>query len=468
MDGVEPGGMPSRRGLVIGLMLCVVAIAFEAIAVVTAMPAAAADLGDLDLYAWAFTAFMIAQTFAIVAAGQASDKFGPKLPLVIGFVVFALGLVLAGLAPTMQVLVAGRFVQGLGGGTMNLAVMVLIGRLFDPKERAVMMTWLSIAWMAPALFGPLVAAWLSTTWSWHWVFFSVLPLMAIGGALILPPLARTELGPTEPVPAGPGARTETRGSRMLIAAALVAAGTVALQVAGQRFELWSLLWLVAGLGVLGYALPVLLPPGYRPAGPGLAATVNVRLLATGAFFGAETFLPLTLINAEHFDLAGAGLVLTVGSAGWTFGAWLQSRRWLRLRRDQIVVAGVAGEAVGLVMIAIAAWLPGQLSWLMIAGWAVGGLGMGLHMASTSLVVMELSAEAELGRNTSSLQVSEALGNSVAAGIAGTIFAAFLTSQSLAFGWLFVAMAMLTMLGLASSLRIGPVVNHSLDNISTSR
>jgi hypothetical protein len=57
---------------------------------------------------------------------------------------------------------------------------------------------------------------------------------------------------------------------------------------------------------------------------------------------------------------------------------------------------------------------------------------------------------------------------VAAGIAGTIFAAFLTSQSLAFGWLFVAMAMLTTLGLASSLRIGPVVNHSLDNISTSR
>jgi MFS family permease len=463
MDGQERGGAPSRRGLVVGLMLCVVAIAFEAIAVVTAMPAAAADLGDLGLYAWAFTAFMIAQTFAIVAAGQASDRFGPKAPLIVGFVVFALGLVIAGLAPTMLVLVAGRFVQGLGGGTMNLAVMVLIARLFDSKQRAQMMTWLSIAWMAPALFGPLVAAWLSTTLSWHWVFFSVLPLMVIGGALILGPLAKTHLGPTET-----GDLTPTRRGGPLIAAALVALGTAALQLAGQRFEWWSLAWLAAGLGLLGYALPVLLPPGYRLAGAGLAATVNVRLLATGAFFGAETFLPLTLVNAEHFDLAGAGLVLTVGSLGWTVGSWLQSRPWLRLRRDEIVVAGVAGEVIGLALIAIAAWVPGQLAWLMILGWTVGSLGMGLHMSSTSLVVMELSAEAELGRNTSSLQVSEALGNSVVAGIAGTIFAAFLTSQALAFGWVFVAMAMLTTLGLASSLRIGPVVNHSLDNISTSR
>jgi MFS family permease len=464
MSSEESTDAPSRRGLVTGLMLCVVAIAFEAIAVVTAMPAAAADLGDLSLYAWAFTAFMIAQTFAIVAAGQASDRRGPRGPLVVGFIVFALGLLVAGSAPTMLILVLGRFIQGLGGGTMNLAVMVLIARLFDARERAVMMTAMSMAWMVPAFVGPLVAAWLSTTWSWHWVYYAVLPLMAVGGVLIIGPLRRADLGPAKVDPDQPGAS----GGRLLGAAALVALGAAALQLAGQQFDPWSLAWLAAGVALLGIGLPVLLPSGYRPSGPGLAATVNVRLLATGAFFGAETFLPLMLVRAEHYELAAAGLVLTVGSVGWAAGSWLQSRPWLKLRRDQIVTVGVVATVLALVLIAVAAWLPGRLAWLLIIGWVIGGLGMGMHMASTSLVVMELSAEHELGRNTSSLQVSEALGNSVAAGIAGTIFAAALANQTLAFGSLFSAMTVLAVLGLASSVRIGPVANHSLGNISTSR
>jgi MFS family permease len=464
VSGTSPVDAPSHRGLIAGLMLCVVAIAFEAIAVVTAMPAASADLGDESLYAWAFTGFMIAQTFAIVAAGQASDRRGPKGPLVVGFVIFAAGLVVAGLAPSMLVLVIGRVIQGLGGGTMNLAVMVLIGRLFDARERAVLMTGMSLAWMLPAFVGPLVAAWLSTTLSWHWVFFSVLPLMVIGGALIVAPLRKTDLGPVEADPN----LAPVRGGRLLIAAALVALGVAALQVAGQRFDLWSIPLVLAALALLGYGLPSLLPAGYRPSGSGLAATVNVRLLATGAFFGAETFLPLMLVRVEGYELATAGLVLTVGSVGWALGSWLQSRRWFRLRRDHIVVVGVLATVLGLVLITITAWLPGQISWLAMLGWVVGGFGMGLQVASTSLVVMELSAEAELGRNTSSLQVSEALGNAVAAGIAGTIFAALLAHQTQGFGWLFVAMTVLAVLGLASSVRIGPVVNHSLDNISTSR
>ncbi|HAM44728.1 MAG TPA: MFS transporter, partial [Propionibacteriaceae bacterium] len=125
MEQAEPRRR-SHTALVVGLLLCVVAIAFEQIAVVTAMPAAAADLGDLDLYAWAFTGFVIPQIVAIVVAGRASDKVGPRLPMVVGFVVFAAGLVVAGSAPSMQILLLGRFIQGLGGGTMNLTVMVLV------------------------------------------------------------------------------------------------------------------------------------------------------------------------------------------------------------------------------------------------------------------------------------------------------------------------------------------------------
>lgn len=445
--------VPSRRGLTVGLLLCVVAIAFEAMAVVTAMPAAAEDLGDLDLYAWTFSAFMLAQTFAIVAAGQFSDRFGPRLPMVAGFVVFAVGIVISASAPTMPLLLVGRFVQGLGGGTMNLAVMVLVARVFDERERAVLMTGFSAAWMIPSFVGPPLAAWLSTTMSWHWVFWSVLPLMAVGGALIFGPLRELDLPPAADVPAAP---------RQLVWAALVAVGAAALQVAGQHIELWSLVWAAVGLVLLWRALPPLLPAGFRPTGRGLAAVIVVRAFTAGAFAGGQTFLPLMFVRAEGLGLEVAGAIITIGSCGWMLGAWLQSRPWLSLRRDQIIVAGTASVLAGLVLVAVSAWLPGRLLALAVAGWVLAGLGMGLSLASTSLAVMQLSETVELGRNTSSLQVGEALGNSIGAGIAGTLFALGLAQSSLVFGFgaPMTAMAVIAALGLAASVRIGPVQNFS--------
>lgn len=445
---------PSRRGLTIGLLLSVVAIAFEAMAVLTAMPAAAEDLGDLNLYAWAFTAFMIAQTFAIVAAGQFSDRFGPKPPLMVGFVVFAIGLVVCGAAPTMPVLLAGRFVQGLGGGTMNLAVMVLVARVFDERERAVMLTGFSAAWMVPSFVGPPIAAWLSTTFSWHWVFWSVLPLMAVAGALILKPLRAAHLPPHSDVPAAP---------QQLGWAALVAAGAALLQLAGQHITLLSLLWAALGVGLLWWGLPPLLPPRFRPAGRGLDAVVVVRSLSAGAFAGAQTFLPLMLVQAEGLSLGWSGAVLTTGSAGWMLGAWLQSRPWLRLRRDQIIIAGAVSTTIGLVGVAAAGWAPQRLLAVAVVGWVFGGLGMGLSLASTSLAVMQLSEPVEIGRNTSSLQVGEALGNSIGAGLAGTLFALALAQGITALGFAgpLTAMVGLAALAVASSTRIGALENHSV-------
>ena len=454
----------SRRGLTIGLLLCVTAVAFEGMAVVTAMPAAAADLGDLHLYAWAFTAVMIPQMFAIVVAGRMCDRIGPTRPLLVGLAVFAVGVVVAALAPTMLALLVGRAIQGLGGGALNLALMVLTAVAYDPAERARIMTWYSACWMLPSFIGPAVAAWLSETFSWHWVFWSVLPLVAIGLAFMAPTLAR--LSARAAVAAAMAENTDASETTPPVirthAALAVAAGLALLQWAGQRLEPMSLVWAVAALVLLVVWFPRLMPQGFTPVAPGLSATIMVRGLMAGSFFGMQTFLPL-MLTGRGASLMAAGAVITVGSVGWMTGSWLQARPWLRLSRNQIIQAGSCSLAAGVALIAASGWLGGADLILPTVGSVFAGLGMGLQSASTSLVTMQLSSESDIGRNTSSLQVGETSGNAVFAGGAGTIFAALSTqaTDAVTFGTLMTALAVVGALGIAAAHRIGHVRNFSL-------
>ena len=180
----------SQRALTIGLCAIVVAIAFETIAVATAMPIAARDLEGLDYYAWAFSAFMIGMLFATVICGRVSDRIGPAKPLLVGLMIFLAGLVIAGSARYMAQLVAGRLVQGLGSGAMNVAIYVCVAVAFSRRQRPKMFTYISTAWVLPSFVGPPVSAWLTQHLSWHWVFFAVIPLVIFGGAMAFPSLLR--------------------------------------------------------------------------------------------------------------------------------------------------------------------------------------------------------------------------------------------------------------------------------------
>src|SRR5947207_15746871 len=109
---------PARRGMTTGLVLTTTFIAAEALAVLTIMPQVERDLGDLSLYGWVFSGFMLASLLGTVAAGREADRVGPARPYVAGLVLFAAGLAVAGLAPSMAVLVVGRCLQGLGAGAV--------------------------------------------------------------------------------------------------------------------------------------------------------------------------------------------------------------------------------------------------------------------------------------------------------------------------------------------------------------
>jgi MFS family permease len=443
---------PSRRRLTIGLCVNVVAIAFESIAVATAMPVAAKALDGLSYYSWSFSLFLVGMLFSTVLAGRLSDRIGPAKPLLAGLAVFAAGLILAGSAQHISQLVAGRLVQGLGSGLINTAIFVCVAQAYGDAERPKMFTYISAAWVLPAFVGPPVAAAITEHWSWHWVFLSVIPVVVAGGVMALPELRRLVREPSR--------REEPGGARPapLWAAAVVALAAVGLQLAGQRLDWTSLALLVVTVAGLVIALPRLMPGCFSRLGRGLPAVIVVRGLLAGAFVGGEAFVPLMLVEAKDTSLVWAGAALTVGSLGWMAGSWLQSRTWLRLRRDRIITLGCASVAAGLAWVTANAVLPAAPAWWVAGGWVLAGFGMGLTTASTALAVIWLSRVTEQGRNASSLNLSDALGSAVFVGVSGTLFAALHAGGDVpfTFGAVLLAMSAVALLAVATSFRITPL------------
>ncbi|GAA2778995.1 MFS transporter [Saccharopolyspora taberi] len=414
---------PQRRNFTVGMILVVTLAAFEAMGLGTALPTIVAELRGEDYYSWPFTVFMAASAIATVLAGQLADRRGPGLLLLLGLPSFALGLVIAGVAPDMPTLLVARVFQGLGGGAQIVALYVMIARVYPEQDRPAAFGALSSAWVVPSLIGPAVAGFLTEYLSWRWVFLGLAPLVVLGAALLVPTVRRH------------GARREGAAAPgrpgLPLAAVGASAGVVALTWSAQNPSLYSLFLGAAALVVLVISVRLLVPPGTLLVRPGIPAMVFARGLAAGAFFTAQAFVPLVLSVVHHYTPSMAGVPLTVGSLGWTVGALWQSRQRER-RREPIVAAGLAlvGTGVcGLSLIA-PAWGP---HWLVFVLWFVAGTGMGIGTASTSVRVLALSPEQERGFNSSALQISDMLGQATMVGLGGVVVTALASTSAPAAG-----------------------------------
>jgi MFS family permease len=410
---------PQTRALTLGLVLTITFVASEALAVVTVMPVVARDLGGLRLYGWVFSGFMLGSIIGIVVAGREADRRGPAIPFIAGVVLFGAGLAIAGLAPTMGVLVAGRVLQGVGAGAIPSVAYASIGRCFAGQVRARMMAVLSTAWVVPGLIGPAISAEVAHLFGWRWVFLGLLPVVAVAGGIAVPALVR--LGP-------PGA--EPAAEHRPVDAIRTAAG-VTVFLAGLTFLVSNILigvaLILAGLAAGLPALRRLLPPGTLTARPGLPTTILMRGLLTFTFFGADAYVTLTITTVRHHTPVVAGIAVTGATLAWTVGAWVQARlnqswegrRLVRLGLV-IVLVGIAG-----MILALQPAVPVAEG---IAAWTVAGLGMGLGYAPTTLMMLRLAPPGREGRASASLSLADVLGTALGIGVGGAAVAAWAGRQ----------------------------------------
>ena len=424
------GGPNARSQQVItaALLLLTTMIAFENMAVATAMPVVAAELGAVESYGLAFSTMMTAMLLGIVLAGPWTDRAGPLPPVVWGQALFAGGAILCGAAPSFGALLLGRVVTGLGAGLVIVVEFVIVGRAFAPADRPRVFSYISAAWILPSLVGGPIAGWLATTVSWRWVFWVVVLPAGLGFALFM--ARRDALRGAEPTPldgdAGAEAgRQDHRRTARLGALVAVSAGLV--QLAFHEHER-LMPWMsgIGLLGLLGVALsaPRLLPEGTFRSARGLPSIVLTRGLLNGSFLGGFAYLPLMLTRENGLTPAVAGLVLAVGSLGWSAGSWAQGRSARRGidERAHLVVAGAGMLAVGwaafvgLTLAHAPVWAYGLVI-------VLGGLGMGLGSTTLSGLVLEVSPDHEHGRASAALQLSDVLGTVVGLAGATAAFAA---------------------------------------------
>jgi MFS family permease len=407
------------RATTIGMLTLVTIAAFEHLGVSTAMPRMVADLHGQALYSWPFTAFLVASVMATVLSGRFCDRFGPGPALVAGPGLFLAGLIASGVANGMSVLLAGRVLQGLGLGTQTVAIYVLVALIYPHRSRPAVFGLLAAAWVVPSLIGPTAAGLITENIGWRWVFLGIAPF-ALLGILLLTPVIR-KLPSTE---RDPGA---VRRKGIGLAAVATAFGIAALTWAAQHPSFLTL-WLgLAGAAALVPALRMLMPRGTFAARPGLPATVLMRGVLAGAFFGVEAYVPLTLTAVHGFSPAMSGIPLTVGAIGWASASHWQGRH-PDLDRRTLIRAGLLALACGLAAMALvgADW---GLAWLVLPFWLVAGTAMGLAYPSISVLSLDYAAPGDRGFVSSALQVNDMTMSALSVGLGGVMLATLASTEA---------------------------------------
>ncbi len=388
--------------------------AFEALAVTTIMPTISRELDGASLYAFAFAGPLAISVVGMVLAGAWSDRGNPRNVLFASVALFAVGLVIAGLAPTMGVFVVGRLVHGFGGGAMTVVFYVIVARVYPPVLHPRIFAGFAAAWVIPSLIGPLIAGLVAESVGWRWVFLGVVALVLLAMFMVVP-VMRTLHAPASDVDRPPW------NIRRIGWAVLVASAVLAISLSAESSGPVQWIVPVVAVVVAGLALRPLLPPRTLSAGRGLPSVILLRGLVAATFFGTEVYIPYMLSSQFGLSPAIAGLALTAAGITWSAASWVQGR-----------FPGISHLAsirigIGLMAIAIAVSLATALFALdpviQIIGWAFAGGGMGLMYPRLTVMTLEYSTTSDQGFNSSALSIADSIGSAVALAATAIAFAA---------------------------------------------
>lgn len=424
-------GPPSGRGprsAPVGGVLAVVLVAalsfsIAQTAVIAGVPEIARELdASTSAAAWAVTGYLLAASVATPLAGKLGDLYGKGRVLGWVLVVFAVGCALSALAQSIEVLVAGRLLQGVAGGAFPLGFGIANDEL-PPERRAWGIGLVAAMFGAGAAAGFPLAGLLTEAGGLPWVFWALL-LLALPGAV-----AAWTVVPPSPVPA--------RGGVDLVGAAVLATGLGAVLLGVSQAGTWglgspaTLACLAAGLALLLVFVPLerrtahpLVDVGLLGRRPVLATNVSALLAGLSMFSGFVLVPQLAQAPGETgyglgLSLLEAGLLMVPGAAGMLLAGPFSGVLGERVGFRAVLAAGMALAAAAFAVLAVA---HGSLL-LVLAGVSLLGLGIACAFTAVSVLVIAAVPQGDIGIATGITTIMRTVGGSLGAAVATAILAA---------------------------------------------
>ncbi len=407
-------------------MLSLFMASMESTVVATAMPTIVGQLGGLASYSWVFSIYLLASTTTVPIFGKLSDLFGHRRVFAVAMGFFLVGSLLCGRADNMLQLIAFRAVQGLGAGGVLPLAFIIVGILFDYKQRARMQGLFSGVWGLSSIVGPLLGGFLVDRVSWRWIFYVNLLPGLLAAALIW--FAWID----EPRPDVVEVRVDYLG------AGLLTAGVIALLLGLFNLgtaETWPLLILAVGLfAALAWAEPKA-PDPVLPLGLFrdrlFAVAVGHGMLSGCAMFGSVAFVPLFVQAVLGTSATAAGATLTPLLVGWPVASIISSRLLLRTGYRTLAVIGMISLTLGTFLMSRIGVHTSHLG--LIVNLTLMGIGMGMSVPALTIAVQTSVARQALGTATSTIQFSRSIGGTLGVSVMGAVLSSRLSTALAAHG-----------------------------------
>lgn len=418
---------------------------------ISLLPSTVAEIGGQRLYVWVTTVYLVASVVAATTVSALLARVGPRWAYLSGLGVFGLGSLFCALAPTMELLLVGRVVQGAAGGLLAGLGYAVINSTLPQSLWTKASALVSAMWGVGTLLGPAAGGLFAQYGSWRWAF-GVLVVLAVAIAVLVPFAlpARTD---------APAVRDRIPVWSLL----LLGAAALAISIAGvPRNMLWTVALVGVGAGLVAVFLivdrrvsaAVLPPTAFRP-GPlkWIYLTLGMLMAATMV----DLYVPFFGQRLAHLAPVAAGFLGVALAVGWTLSEIVSAS----VTRTKVVVRIVAVAplvmAAGLALAAVTQVedAPGLVIAVWVVALALTGTGVGMawpHLSAWAMGCVDDVSEG--GRAAAAINTVQLIFGAFGAGLAGIVVNATDRGDATAARWMFVTFAVLAVVGLVASTRSG--------------
>jgi EmrB/QacA subfamily drug resistance transporter len=412
---------PEIRAVFYGLMLGGFLQALNQTIVASALPTIGRELNDFQNLSWVIIAYLLSSTIVAPLYGKLADIHGRRGMMMAALGIFIAGSALCGVAQDMPTLLAGRTLQGIGGGGIVPMVQITVADMVTPRERGRYQAYMGTAWIAAGTAGPALGGIIADYWHWSMIFWLNVPLGLLTAALLSRSMKKLP-------PAGRRHSLDFLGAALVMAAATLF--LLALTTGGTRLPWLSapIFGLVAGAIMLAVVFAWWLrraPEPFLPlnvlANPVMKLGTAATSFAMGVLTGFMIYMPLYFQVVHKLTPTQAGLALIPVIVLTTPGSMMSGRAMMYLNRYKLSPYLGMGLCT-LTCAALVAWPDMPVAWAIVAAGLVG-FGVGTIFPVATVCVQNAVWRHEVGTATGAMNFFRALTSALAVAIMGAILLA---------------------------------------------